>query len=188
MTKKKSSEGRLQKLCKSRGAITVFQKKIKSLLDGDTKDRDYFQMLLEFLILVARFQDKKMKELIEIKEGLKIENPDLFKKFGKFYATVKICGRDKPGKGQEKADKHKSFVSNQARSKSLRNPIYYSPTNLNVYLSSEFYRGALSLQQVKIFKTKKDLGKYHDKMMEDITQETKKFVKNNGKILCDPIF
>jgi hypothetical protein len=185
MAKKNKSEEQLKKLCASRGAITKFQKSMKILLNENTAERDQFDLLREMVILVTLFQDKQLKTLTKIKEGLKTENLELFPKFGKFYATVKICGRD-----MHKTDKHHTFVSNQATVRRLKigKRIHYSPTDLNIYLSSEFYIGALSLQQVKEYKGKKNLGKYHNLMMEDMIQETKKFIKNNGKILGEPLF
>lgn len=184
MTKKKP-EAQLLKLCGSKGAITVFQGNVNALLSGNTEDRDHCIMLLEMIVLVTRLQDKHMKMLTKIKEGLKIENPELFRKFGRFYATVKICGRD-----CHKSTKHHSFVSNQARLRKLKigKTIHYSPTNSNIYLSSEFNRGLLSLGHVKELKDKGSTGEFQNLMMKDIGDEIKSFIINNGKVITQPLF
>jgi hypothetical protein len=185
MTKKKKSEAMLQKLCTSKGAITNFQKNMSKLLNESAKEKDYPKALLEMIILVTCFQDKHMKKLTEIKEGLKVENPDLFGKFGRFYATIKICGRD-----HYKVQKHHSFVSNQALVKKFKigKTIRFTPTETTIYLSSEFNRIALSLKHFKELKSKKHMGEFHDRMVEDIVLEAKNFIKNHGKTFCEPLF
>lgn len=185
MVKKKKAEALLQKLCTSKGAITNFQKSINILLSESTKEKDYLKALLEMVVLVTRFQDKHMKKLTEIKEGLKTENPDLFAKFGRFYATIKKCGRD-----HYKLQKHHSFVSNQALVKKFKigKTIRFAPTETTIYVSSEFNRGALSLKHFKELKDKKHMGEFHDRMIEDIVFEAKNFIKENGKAICEPMF
>ena len=173
-------------MCSSKGTITNFQKKMGLLLSENTKEKgkDQFKTLLEMTILVTKFQDKNIKKLTKIKEGLKTENPELFPKFGRFYATIKKCGRD-----YHKAEKHHSFVSNQAIVKRLKigKTIHYSPTDSSIYLSSEFNRMALSLRHLSELKEKKHMGEYHNRMIEDIVSETKNFIKTNGKTICETI-
>ena len=185
MIKKKKSEAKLEKLCRSKGAITNFQKSINTLINESAKGKDYPKTLLEMVVLVTRFQDKHMKKMTEIKEGLKTENPDLFAKFGRFYATIKICGRD-----HYKVQKHHSFISNQALVKKFKigKTIRFAPTETSIYVSSEFNRGALSLKHFKELKDKKHMGEFHDRMIEDIVSEAKKFIKENGKAICEPMF
>ena len=126
-----------------------------------------------------------MKILTKIKEGLKIENPELFAKFGRFYATVKICGRD-----CYKAEKQHSFVSNKAKVRKLRigKTIHYSATNTNIFLSSEFNRELLSLAHIQELETKTSFGEFHNLMMEDIKHEINDFITKNGKALGEPLF
>jgi hypothetical protein len=194
--KQNKSEVQLRKLCGSRGAITTFQKSV-SALNEKSEENNCFDNLLEMMVLVTNFQDKNLKTLTSIKEGLKpksseikegskTENSELFDKFGRFYATVKICGRD-----IYKADKHKSFVSNQAKIKKLKivgRIIHYSPTKTTIYLASEFNRSPLSLAHMKDLKEKKNLGDFHNRMIADIIFETKKFIKENSREICKPLF
>ena len=185
MANKKKSEAALQKLCRSKGSITNFQKSMNTLISESAKDKDYSKAILEMVVLVTHFQDKHMKKLTKIKEGLKTENPDLFTKFGRFYATIKICGRD-----HYKAQKHHSFISNQAVVKRFKigKTIHFTPTETSIYVSSEFNRSALSLKHFKEIKEKKHMGEFHNRMIEDIVLETKNFVKNHGKNICEPLF
>lgn len=185
MIKKKKSEARLLKLCTPKGTITKFQKNINTLLGEHTKESDQCEMLLEMIVFATRFQDKQMKILTKIKEGLKVENPELFAKFGRFYATVKICGRD-----CYKADKHNSFVSNKAIIRRFRigRTIHYSATKTNIFLSSEFNRETLSLGHIQELETKTSLGEFHNLMMEDLKHEINAFITKNGKALGEPLF
>lgn len=185
MIKKKKSEAQLLKLCTPKGTITKFQNNINTLLGEHTKESNPCEMLLQMIILATRLQDKHMKVLTKIKEGLKTENPELFRKFGRFYATIKICGRD-----CHKAEKHHSFVSNKAKIRKFRigKTIHYSATEANVFLSSEFNRELLSLGHIQELKTKTSLGEFHNLMMEDIMYEMNAFINKNGKALGEPLF
>lgn len=190
MTNKKKSEKQLLKLCAPKGKITKFQNSINTLLGKHTKESDKYEVLLEMIVLATRFQDKEMKILTKIKEGLKVENPELFAKFGRFYATVKICGRD-----CHKADKHNSFVSNKAKVRKLRigklrmgKTIHYSATKTNIFLSSEFNRELLSLLHIQELEKKTSLGEFHNLMMKDLKYEINDFIAKNGKALGEPLF
>ncbi|HMS90759.1 MAG TPA: hypothetical protein PKC87_00930 [Candidatus Absconditabacterales bacterium] len=183
--KKNKSEAQLRKLCTPKGVITKFQNNINTVLSNHTEESDQVETLLKIIDIATRFQDKELKLLSKIKEGLKIENPELFCKFGRFYATLKVCGRD-----CHKAEKHHSFVSNKAKLRRFKigKTIHYSATKTNIFLSSEFNRDLLSLSHIQDLKAKKSMGEFHNLMMEDIKQEINGFISKNGKTLGESLF
>ncbi len=183
--KKAKAEKQLLKLLEKKGAITILQARIKTLMESNASSKDHLQTLQDMIALVTAFQDKHAKRLSKIKEGLKKENSEIFPKFGRFYATIKILGRDRM-----KTPKHRSFVSNQAAVKRLKigKTVRYIPTASTIFVSTEFYRQPLSLKQIKELQERGNMGTMDKLMIKEIISESRDFIKSHGEILTKTEF